>query len=152
MEIVLDILLFALMMWIYHSVKLYFKMQKLQKKMPFTDVSKFSPERIDNMLAYIEQEEARDPEKIKDNYDNIKNKIHLYADRTSHSIYRFLITFMKLLGLIIYCCIVFVLLKLVITDIPDNEGKGAAIVVIIILMGIVPCFYIMKGGRSEKGE
>lgn len=59
MEIVLDILLFALMMWVYHSLKLYFKMQKLQKKMPFEDVSKYSSEQIDRMLAYIEQEDAK---------------------------------------------------------------------------------------------
>lgn len=59
MEIVLDILLFALMMWVYHSLKLYFKMQKLQKKMPFKDVSKYSSEQIDRMLAYIEQEDAK---------------------------------------------------------------------------------------------
>ncbi len=63
MEFVLDILVFAVLMWIYHSLKLFFKMQKLQKKMPFQDVSKYSPEQVDRMLAYIEQEERKEREK-----------------------------------------------------------------------------------------
>lgn len=63
MEFVLDILVFAVLMWIYHSLKLFFKMQKLQKKMPLQDVSKYSPEQVDRMLAYIEQEERKEQEK-----------------------------------------------------------------------------------------
>lgn len=88
MEIVLDILLFALMMWVYHSLKLYFKMQKLQKKMPFEDVSKYSSEQIDRMLAYIEQEDAKKTNKLPVSGSVYQTKNEALFDVNGNKIYK----------------------------------------------------------------